>query len=466
MEMDPKSATSRSDTEEAIFSEAVELPAEEREAFVRKRCKGDEPLAQSILALLTQFDRLGSFLSSPPLTAVPLDIQITPQTLLAGRFRVRKQLGRGGMGIVYLAEDLELGETVALKMIREVWLDDASMLTRFRNEIRLARKISHPNVCHLYDLFTDSIGGRPRVFFTMEYLEGRSLAEMLLTAWRPDQDEILHLLSGIAAGLSAAHDCGIVHRDLKPGNILLISNPDGSLRPVIMDFGLAQALAGPGGSVTQPGQIVGSPDYMAPEQFVGEPATPATDVFSLAVIAYELATGSRPWPEENLIRTAMRRVGGSKAQVDCGPRFPRRWNPILENALARDPRLRPARATHFVAQLQRAKRGFDPRTLIFFPTRRAAISGSVAATLSLIYGLYRYKEQKQRPVTVRGDPVLVITPIEHFAGYDDYKALDFLMQTQLRESAHIQVLEKEALQRAWNKMHPGNVPPLADRLQP
>src|ERR1700761_5653105 len=114
MEMDPKSATSRSDTEEAIFSEAVELPAEEREAFVRKRCKGDEPLAQSILALLTQFDRLGSFLSSPPLTAVPLDIQITPQTLLAGRFRVRKQLGRGGMGIVYLAEDLELGETGAL----------------------------------------------------------------------------------------------------------------------------------------------------------------------------------------------------------------------------------------------------------------------------------------------------------------------------------------------------------------
>jgi hypothetical protein len=202
---------------------------------------------------------------------------------------------------------------------------------------------------------------------------------------------------------------------------------------------------------------------MAPEQFLGEHATPATDIFSLAVIAYEMATGFRPWPSENLIQSAVRRVGRATPALDCGPGIPREWNRMLERALAREPQARPNNAADFVAQLQGAAPHLPGRRSRGFVSRRTMISAAATATLSCIYAFYRYRRQAE---PIRGEPILMLAPMEHPAGYESSKALDFLMQTQLRQSAHIQILDAQQIDRAWKRMHPSGSATFPERLEP
>ena len=448
-----------------IFSDATELAPGERDAFVARQCAGDESLARAVREILAQFQQLGSFLDKPAAAGVSHPFNRLPEgTILSGRFRLIQHLGEGGMGVVYRADDLELGEQIALKMVRDVWLDDPAVLARFRDEIRLARKIGHRNICRIYDLYTDTIEGRPRAFFTMEYLEGQSVAELRKEVWRPDAAEILTLALGIAAGLDAAHGAGIVHRDLKPANILITRTADGGQRPVIMDFGLAQALTSDSGAVTQTGQIVGSPDYMAPEQFLGERATVAADVFSLAVIIYELAAGARPWPSESLFRAAVRRVNGQKTSLQATEGVPVRWIGPLERALERDPARRPRSAGELVRQLELAL-GKKPPVKLPVISRRALITGAggtvVAAGVSAFLVISRFREQHRENLV---DPVVMLMPVEAYAGYEDAKALDYLMRTQLLQSAHVKVVDMGTIERAWTRMHGGKTTALPVRF--
>jgi predicted Ser/Thr protein kinase len=204
------------------------------------------------------------------------EARFVPGMLVAGRYRIISLLGRGGMGEVYRADDLSLGQAVALKFLPEAATDERT-LERFRNEVRIARRISHPNVCRVYDIGQSD----DQVFLSMEYVDGEDLSSLLRRIGRLPSDKALEIARKICAGLAAAHDKGVLHRDLKPSNIML----DGRGEILIMDFGLA-GLAHEIEDVRS-----GTPAYMAPEQLSGKEVTPRSDIYSLGLVLYELFTG-------------------------------------------------------------------------------------------------------------------------------------------------------------------------------
>src|SRR5262245_61405364 len=190
--------------------------------------------------------------------------RFTPGAIVAGRYRLIALLGRGGMGEVYRAEDLTLDQPVALKFLAEGVAADAERLAQFHNELRIARQVSHRNVCRLYDL-GEADGRR---FLTMEYVDGEDLSSLLQRIGRFPQDRAVAIARQLCAGVAAAHERGVVHRDLKPANVMI--DGDGNVR--ITDFGIATAAADSGASVA------GTPQYMAPEQFTGASASNKTDL--------------------------------------------------------------------------------------------------------------------------------------------------------------------------------------------
>lgn len=204
-----------------------------------------------------------------------------PGTILANRFRIVSLVGRGGMGEVYRADDLELGQAVALKFLVKGAVRDPAALNRFRGEVRSARQITHPNVCRVYDIGEHE----GRTFYSMEYVDGEDLSSLLRRIGRLPAAKANELAQQICAGLAAAHSRQILHRDLKPSNVLV----DGRGYAHITDFGLATR------ANEDTGEVAGTPAYMAPEQFRGGPATSRTDVYALGLVLYELYTGRRPF---------------------------------------------------------------------------------------------------------------------------------------------------------------------------
>jgi serine/threonine protein kinase len=209
--------------------------------------------------------------------------RFVPGTLLGGRYRIIGLLGRGGMGEVYRATDLALGQSVALKFLPEEAAHNERLLERFHGEVRVARQVSHPNVCRVYDI--GEVEGMP--FISMEYVDGEDLASLLLRIGRLPADKAVETARKLCAGLAAAHDRGIIHRDLKPCNIMMNKRGD----VVIMDFGLA-ALAD---HLTGAEVRNGTPAYMAPEQLRGAEVTARSDIYALGLVLYELFTGKRPF---------------------------------------------------------------------------------------------------------------------------------------------------------------------------
>ena len=204
-----------------------------------------------------------------------------PGALLAGRYRIVALLGRGGMGEVYRAHDLTLGQEVALKFLPEVAARNPAALARFYNEVRIARQVSHANVCRVYDL--GEVDGQP--YLSMEYVDGEDLGSLLRRIGRLPSDKAIEIARQLCAGLAAAHAKGVLHRDLKPANVML----NGRGHVVVTDFGLA-ALADeiPGEEIRN-----GTPAYMAPEQLAGKEVTVQSDIYSLGLVLYEVFTGKR-----------------------------------------------------------------------------------------------------------------------------------------------------------------------------
>ena len=200
-----------------------------------------------------------------------------PGTIFDARYRIIGRIGKGGMGEVYRADDLKLGQPVALKFLPEDLDNDPARLTQLHSEVRMARQVSHPNVCRVYDV--GEYEGH--TFLSMEYVDGEDLASLIRRIGRFPQDRAIELARQICSGLAAAHDRGVVHRDLKPANIML----DGSGKIRITDFGLA----GAAGEMLR----AGTPAYMAPEQLAGSEVTPRSDIYSLGLVLYEMFTGRR-----------------------------------------------------------------------------------------------------------------------------------------------------------------------------
>jgi serine/threonine-protein kinase len=267
--------------------------------------------------------------------------RFSPGALLDGRYRIIERAGKGGMGEVYRADDLKLGQPVALKFLPEAVDRDPARLTQLHAEVRMARQVSHPNVCRVYDV--DEFEGH--TFLSMEYVDGEDLATLLRRIGRFPQDRAIELARQLCAGLAAAHDRGVVHRDLKPANIML----DGSGRIRITDFGLAGAS---GESLR-----AGTPAYMAPEQIAGQEITPRSDVYALGLVLYEMFTGQRALEAQNLAELIAKR---EQAAVPPPTALVRDLDPAIERIIFRclesDPRQRPASALAVAAALP----GGDP----------------------------------------------------------------------------------------------------------
>ena len=265
--------------------------------------------------------------------------QFIPGTMLAGRYRIVGLLGRGGMGEVYRAEDLKLGQSVALKFLPKDMTDRPDRLARFRQEVRLARQVSHPNVCRVHDI-GDTDGQH---FLSMEYIDGEDLASLLRRIGRLPSDKALELARQLCAGLAAAHSGGVLHRDLKPANVLI----DSRGRAHLADFGLADLTDGPAVS-----EIAGTPGYMAPEQHQGRAVTTRTDVYALGLVMYEMFTGRRALFVEGGFSGGRAPSGATAASPstflpDLDPAVER----IILRCLERDPARRPASAIAVAAAL-------------------------------------------------------------------------------------------------------------------
>ncbi len=278
-----------------IWEAAAQLPRESRGEFIRAECADDRALCAELEGLLAHGSPPSEFLADPhPLLAADFTSAanaLSSGGVLAGRFEIKRLIGLGGMGEVYEAFDRELSVIVALKTIRRDLLSPA-MLERFRAEIQLARRITHPNVCRIFDIARDD-GPPPLHFLTMELLPGEPLSAKMARG-RFSRPDALAIFEQVLAGLGAAHDAGIVHRDIKPANIMLVPVSGSAMRAVIMDFGLAHPMPAKGTSSQESLPPAGSPYYMAPEQFLGAAITAATDVYALGVLLHELLTGRRP----------------------------------------------------------------------------------------------------------------------------------------------------------------------------
>ena len=290
----------------ALFTAALERPPSERNGFLAEACGGDERLRLEVISLLDAHARAGNFLETPVGEAAALRASALGPSLegcLVGPYRVEREIGRGGMGVVYLAEDTRLGRKVALKSLAPEIMGDERRRNRLRREARAAATLSHPGIATVYAL--EEIGDQ--LFVATEYVEGRTLRAELGQGGMPAA-EVVEIGIRVARALEAAHARGVVHRDLKPENV--IRTQDGGVK--ILDFGIAwvdQAAAGSGaegGRLTESGAVMGTPSYMSPEQIEGAAIDARTDVFSLGVVLYELLCGSNPFEAHTPLATAAR----------------------------------------------------------------------------------------------------------------------------------------------------------------
>ena len=277
----------------ALFEEAVALDGAARERLLSENEASSPAIVAEVRAMLRAHDTAGDFLENPVWVGSPELLAETPEAPLSGRrigpYQVREQVGRGGMGVVYAAEDERLGRAVALKMLPPSYSRDAVARERLSREARAAAALSHPGIATIYAL--EEIDGD--LFIASELVRGQTL-RTTLAAGAVQHERLLDTLFQIAEALDAAHQQGIVHRDLKPENV--ICTPDGRVK--IVDFGIARHLTpvpDARAGLTMTGTQLGTPGYMAPEQLRGRPVDARADIFAFGVMAYELATGVHPF---------------------------------------------------------------------------------------------------------------------------------------------------------------------------
>ena len=267
---------------------------------------------------------------------------LVPGQLVARRYRIVRLLGHGGMGEVYEAQDELIHETVALKTLRLDLITHAGVAARFESEMRIARKVAHPSVCRVFEVGAHEMHGEPPLpFITMELLRGELLSARIRRLGKLTKEQAFPLAAQMAAGLQAAHELGIVHADFKSSNVIIVPGPDGD-RAKITDFGLARIDPGfhPADetrTIHDGGKLVGTVAYMSPEQMEGSDITTASDLYSLGIVLFEMATGQLPFDGSHVIHAAMQRVSGeSIAPRKLVPNIDRRWEIAIVRCLQRD----------------------------------------------------------------------------------------------------------------------------------
>jgi serine/threonine-protein kinase len=331
-----------------LFLAACERPSEQRPAFLEEACGEDQDLLKEVERLLAHHTTgastdTGSLRLPNSETAGPPDDgppPYQPGEMIAGRYRIVALIGKGGMGCVYRADDLTLGQTVALKFLPAERSADAAWLQRFHQEVRLARNVTHPNVCRVYDI--GQADGVP--FISMEYVDGEDLASLLRRIGRIPPDKGVEIARQLCAGLAAAHIRGVLHRDLKPANVMI----DGRGQVRITDFGLA----GLAGHVARGEIRAGTPRYMAPEQLAGMAVSERSDIYSLGLVLYELFTGKAAFTADGFAEYAkLHQNADSPTPSSLAPDIEPKVERIILACLRKDPAARPASALLVAAGL-------------------------------------------------------------------------------------------------------------------
>jgi serine/threonine protein kinase/tetratricopeptide (TPR) repeat protein len=270
-------------------------------------------------------------LAAPQAESVDPRAPLRPGSVLGGRYEILKVLGQGGMGAVYKARDRELDRLVALKVVRPDLAENPEILRRFKQELILARQITHRNVIRIFDLGVAD----GRRFITMQFVEGRDLYNILSERGKLPPEEVVGIMRQVLEGLAIAHNEGVIHRDLKPQNIMI----DAQNRAYIMDFGIARSNEMSG--MTRTGMMMGTPDYMSPEQARGERADERSDIFTLGIIFYEMLTGMLPFAAETVVRALVKRTQETAQPVHLhDPTIPKYLSDLVAKCLQTSPDLR------------------------------------------------------------------------------------------------------------------------------
>jgi serine/threonine protein kinase/Tfp pilus assembly protein PilF len=370
------------------------------------------------------------------------------QKLIAGRYRILSTLGKGGMGEVYKVHDNKLDEDMALKLLRPEIANDPDIIQRFRNELKLARKITHMSVCRVFDFHEEE--GTP--FITMEYVEGEDLKSQIKGKGKFGEEEAIGIAIQIAEGLAVAHDLGVIHRDLKPQNIMI--EPDG--RAKIMDFGIARSIMASG--LTQTGQMIGTPDYLSSEQAAGQPADHRADIYALGVILFEMTTGKLPFTGDTALSVITKhRETEAKNPREVNPAITQKLSRLILRCMEKDKELRYPNARELLEDLRGLSKGTAPKSVPVKKSRTlfrdlkwvAVVSAAALILITGIVIIWQMQGHSPASSAISERPSLGVVYFENNSGDQSLdhwrKGFAELLTSDLSQSKYLHVLSGDRI---------------------
>jgi len=467
-----------------LFHGAIERNPQERAAYLGAACAMDPSLLPEVEQLISLNEQADGFLEPTQTTLPTAEGQLILEPgQQVGHYRIIEAIGRGGMGVVYKAEDTKLGRSVALKFLPPIVAGDAQALERFRREARAASALNHPNVCTIHAIEEDE--GRP--FIVMELLQGRTLAECI--GGRPlERNRLVEISVQIADALQAAHEQGITHRDIKPGNIFVTDR--GQVK--ILDFGLARIMSTPDAAevgsdlsstahasplpLTRPGGIVGTLPYLSPEQLRGEQPDSRSDLFSFGTVLYEMATGKPAFSgtQETAVDAILTREPASPRSLNA--QVPSELEQIVARALKKRRELRYQSAAELKADLLRIDERSSPSSVssdsgpILRGFRRKASILTLGIILAGMLAAVLWRARERPPLAKGGNPPavrsLAVLPLENQtgdAGQEFYvDGMTDALITRLAQVSALQVTSKQSVLRYKTEKKP--LPTIAREL--
>ncbi|HUU38934.1 MAG TPA: protein kinase [Candidatus Desulfaltia sp.] len=392
--------------------------------------------------------------------------ELTPGTTFAGRYLVIEELGKGGMGKVYKVLDQEINERVSLKLIKPEIAADRETIERFQNEIKIARRITHKNICRMYHLGRE----KDTFYITMEYIQGENLKKMIKMTKGMSLGTALSIAQQVCQGLAEAHRLGIVHRDLKPQNIML--DEDGGVR--VMDFGIASSVETKG--ATLPGMMIGTPEYMSPEQIDGGQVDARSDIYSLGIILYEMLTGKTPFSGDTPWSVVLKQKNDAPHDPrEINPEIPESMSRVILRCLEKQKEKRYQSAEELLAELQNIKEEHSQvetrlrtkqvsgarRPFLRIPAKKAA-GWAVAAVFLILIVMTAVKMIFQKPAPVAAEDMLKMALIsfENQTGDPSFDylqdAIPNLLITSLEQSDLFRITSWERLRDLQKQLGKGD----------